>query len=316
MELIFDIIDQSGRSHQYRKLSGEWLTIGRAWDNDLVLTDPAVNAHHAVIEKDENNQLMITDLGSLNGTSVRGKQHISGTVPLLVGEEYVLGKTRIYIYTPDHAVADAVKVADMDNMVRYLDDTRLVAAAIMMVTLFYAGEQWLNMFSGFKWQEITNVLLFIFGGAIGLALFWAVIGRVLRHETQLRKQFTLILLLIGAQFLLSKLFAVLMFNTLDFTLGTAMLVLVEFALLATTIWFNLYLATNQPAGQRTWIALVIASAMIVLSLYPEITARSEFSETPEYVKVLVPPVLHFGGGVTEDEFLIGTAAVFSRLDVE
>lgn len=316
MELIFEIIDQSGRKHQYRKLSGEWLTIGRAWDNDLILTDSAVNAHHAVIEKDENNRLMITDLDSLNGISVRRKQRISGTATLLAGEEYLLGNTRVYIYTPDHPLADAVKVADMDNTIRWLEDTRLLVASIIIVTLFYAGEQWLNMFSGFKWQEIINVLLFIFGGAIGLALFWALIGRVLRHETQFRKQLTLILLLIGVQFLLSKLFALVTFNTLNFTVGMVMLVLVEFAVLATTLWFNLYLATNQPAGHRTWIALVLASAIVTLSIYTEITSRSEFSETPEYVKVLAPPALHLSGSVSEDEFLSGTADVFGRLGKE
>ena len=76
MELIFEITDQSGRSHQYRRLSGERLTVGRAWDNDLILSDPAVNPHHAIIELDENRQLMITDLDTLNGTQAgEDRQH-------------------------------------------------------------------------------------------------------------------------------------------------------------------------------------------------------------------------------------------------
>lgn len=316
MELIFEIIDESGRRHQYRKLCGEWLTVGRAWDNDLVLTDPAVNPHHAVIEMDDNNQLTITDLDSLNGTNIRRKQRISGTTKLLAGEEYLLGKTRVYIYTPDHPVAETVMVADMDNKVRLLDDMGLLIGAIIMVALLYAGEQWLNMFSGFKWQDVTNILLVIFGGALGLTLFWSVIGRVVRHETQFRKQLSLILIMILVQFVLSKLFALLMFNTLSFTLGMVMLILTEFILLTATFWFNLYLATNQSTGQRTLIAVVLAGAMIALSFYSDYAARSEFTEYPDYVKILAPPALHFGSGVSEDEFLAGTAEVFSRLDEE
>jgi hypothetical protein len=316
MELIFEIIDPSGRSQQFRKLYDGRLRIGRAWDNDLILSDPAINPHHAVIEKDESGQLLITDLDSLNGTLLGRKQRINGSIALQAGEEYLLGKTKIQVYTPDFPVADTIKVADMDNTVRRLEDPGLLTAAALIVTLLYAGEQWLNMFSGFKWQEIANVLLFVYGGAIALTLFWVVVGRVLRHELQFRGQLTLILIFVAAQFLLSKLFALLMFNTLSVITSMAMLVVVEFSLLFALFWFNLYMATNQSNVQRTRTAMIIASAMIVLTLYTEVSVRSEFTDVPDYIRVLAPPALHFGGGVSEEEFLSGTAEVFSRLDEE
>ncbi len=316
MELIVEITDQSGRSHQYRKVAGEKVTIGRAWDNDLILNDPAVNPHHVVITQDETNRLLITDLDSLNGTNNPDKQRIQGSAPLQVGEEYLIGKSRICFYTPDYPVVETVKVADIDHSIRLLDDTRLLVGASLLVTLLYAGEQWLNMFSGFKWQEIANVLLVVYAGVIGLTLFWVVIGRVLRHEIQFRKHLTLILIFTVIQYLTSKLFALIMFNTLNMTLSLAMMVFSEFVLVAGLLWFNLYLATNQTNVQRTRTAIMIASVMIALTLYSEIASRAEFSDSPDYIKVLVPPALQFGGGVSEDEFLSGASKVFTRLDTE
>lgn len=316
MELIFEITDQSGRSHQYRKLNGERLTIGRAWDNDLILSDPTVNPHHAVIERDVEGKLYITDLDTLNGTGIRHRERISGTVVLQPGEEYQLGKTRVAIYTPDYPVAETARVAEMDNTVQRLESPLLLAALISVVTLLYAGEQWLNMFSGFKWQDIANILLVVYGSSIVLTLFWVVIGRVLRHEIQFRKHLTLILIFVILQLFASKLFTLFMFNTLNLTASLVLLIVFEFALLTTMFWFNLYMATNQNNLQRTGSAVIISSLMIVLSLYAEFSSREELPHVPEYVRVLAPPVLHFSGSVSEDEFVSGSAAVFDRLNEE
>jgi pSer/pThr/pTyr-binding forkhead associated (FHA) protein len=49
------------------------MTIGRAADNDLVIDDATVSAHHAVVEKMEYGY-QIRDLGSTNGMRVNGEK--------------------------------------------------------------------------------------------------------------------------------------------------------------------------------------------------------------------------------------------------
>lgn len=50
-------------------LSGDRLTIGRYHDNDVVISDPSVSRHHAVMER-HGPTYQLTDLGSTNGTQV------------------------------------------------------------------------------------------------------------------------------------------------------------------------------------------------------------------------------------------------------
>jgi transcriptional regulator with AAA-type ATPase domain len=62
-----------GRGHEARRvgLGDAPLHVGRDPDNDLVLADPAVSAHHCRLERHRHG-VLVRDLGSLNGTFVHG----------------------------------------------------------------------------------------------------------------------------------------------------------------------------------------------------------------------------------------------------
>ena len=65
------LIDTSGRS--FAISTGGATRIGRATDNDIVLPDASVSRHHAAIES-TNGSFRLRDLGSQNGTFVRGER--------------------------------------------------------------------------------------------------------------------------------------------------------------------------------------------------------------------------------------------------
>ena len=58
---------------EQRELTAERTTIGRANDNDIVLDNPRVSGHHAVIERDGHAYVVI-DNGSANGIFVNGER--------------------------------------------------------------------------------------------------------------------------------------------------------------------------------------------------------------------------------------------------
>ncbi len=60
-----------GGSEQEIAVEGSLMTIGRARDNDLVLEDARVSRHHARLQA-RSGSLVLTDLGSTNGTLVNG----------------------------------------------------------------------------------------------------------------------------------------------------------------------------------------------------------------------------------------------------
>ena len=57
-------------------------TVGRAYDNDIVVDDPAVAAHHLRIFRDEGGSLIAEDLGSANGLFEGDSDKRSARLPL------------------------------------------------------------------------------------------------------------------------------------------------------------------------------------------------------------------------------------------
>ncbi|MFT5478037.1 MAG: transcriptional regulator with GAF, ATPase, and Fis domain [Planctomycetota bacterium] len=80
------------------ELPGSVITIGRALDNDIRLSNTLVSRHHSRIDSQSGGAWVI-DLGSANGTSVNGEK-ISRRL-LGAGDEIDVGGTRLILETDD-----------------------------------------------------------------------------------------------------------------------------------------------------------------------------------------------------------------------
>ena len=72
-------------------------TLGRHRDNDIVLDDPSVSAHHVELHMN-GGKYTVTDLGSLNGTYVNRRS--VARAELNDGDEIGVGKTRFVFIMP------------------------------------------------------------------------------------------------------------------------------------------------------------------------------------------------------------------------
>ncbi|MBV6499083.1 MAG: hypothetical protein CJBNEKGG_01533 [Prosthecobacter sp.] len=67
------VFQPNTRSSLCVNFDGRVLTVGRHEDNDIVIEDPAVSAHHAKFCLEEDG-LVVLDAGSSNGTWLNGRQ--------------------------------------------------------------------------------------------------------------------------------------------------------------------------------------------------------------------------------------------------
>ena len=82
----------SGEERQEFELAA-FNTIGRHPDNTIQILDRIISKEHAQIQRGADGRYLLRDLGSLNGTFVRGErvaEHV-----LSDGDEIMLGSTRL-----------------------------------------------------------------------------------------------------------------------------------------------------------------------------------------------------------------------------
>ena len=86
----------------------QWpLTLGRAMDNDVVLDDPFVAAHHARIEALPEGRLQLQVLHTTNGVQVDGRWHGAGSDLALAAEGATLqvGTSPLRLRLPGETLA-------------------------------------------------------------------------------------------------------------------------------------------------------------------------------------------------------------------
>ncbi|MFO7570836.1 MAG: FHA domain-containing protein [Smithellaceae bacterium] len=82
------------------------IRVGRGYDNDVILDDPHVAAHHAVIDQTQSGELTIRDLGSQNGLVYKGARRTE--VPIDPETVIRLGHTTLRVRGADYPVAGEV----------------------------------------------------------------------------------------------------------------------------------------------------------------------------------------------------------------
>src|SRR5713226_2665748 len=79
-----------GEIRRFSLSGGHLFQIGRSDKNHVVLPDDLASRHHAMLQRSEEGQFYITDLGSSNGTFVNGAR-VSAPVILRPGDRVSIG---------------------------------------------------------------------------------------------------------------------------------------------------------------------------------------------------------------------------------
>ena len=94
--------DPTGQEHL---LSSECTTIGRAVENDVVITSKRVSREHARVLRD-GWRVTLEDLGSTNGTFVN-QERVLSPVALHDGDQVAIGNVTLVFHDPDITFRDS-----------------------------------------------------------------------------------------------------------------------------------------------------------------------------------------------------------------
>lgn len=310
MELVIQLLSRGGKVRHQQKVSGHKIQIGRALNNDVIVHDQHVCPHHAVISLTEQRELTITDLTSVNGLRTRKKRKIEGAKIFQSGDEFYLGKQRIRILSSEHPVEATVALTRAESLAEYFGTPIVAISAFMLFAFGFILSQYLTTVVEYEWKKNVNGLIGISFFLLLWPAFWSVLSRFFKQEARFLSHFTT-LLCAAACLVTVELFG----SFISYNLNSQVVYQVSDILLGSvviyaTLWFTLYLSTQQASPKRRRIAAIMTGLLVSLNYFNEFAQREDFSIYPKYSSQLYPPALHFSSGISIEDYVTNTDQVF------
>ena len=289
--------------HQVQQLP---IRLGRAYDNDFIVDDAHAAAHHASIDLDERGELLMTDLGSKNGTIYRGAR-ISKLV--LGGDTVVrMGHTRIRVRPADFPVPPEL----VDTTMHGWEGATPAIIGLLLIALFTGLENWIGDVDSF---QLIHYLLVIASG-LGVGILWSGIWALANRLFGSHARFGRHLFILG-----SGLFVIGIWRAASCVMAYAWSAewltrygnLVSIMLACGMLFFHLW--TIKPHHPRRFAVacsvLTLGSCVLVMMTNLQSTGRSA---DELYMSVLLPPSVRHSPDHSVNEFFANAAQLKTRLD--
>jgi pSer/pThr/pTyr-binding forkhead associated (FHA) protein len=273
------------------------ITIGRAYDNDVVLDDPFAAPHHLVVEQSRAGELELADTGSRNGVFRVGAGQRLTRERVEPDARYRIGRTQLRIRPASHPV-EAERV---ERRERHWSGPLAASVAVLgagaSVFLYF----WSEVFEQTEPAKLLApalvgvLLVLVWAGA------WSLAGRLLVGERRLAAHLT------GAALTLIGVLAVpalLSYPAFALSAGG----LSQFympalgAVVAWGLWTHLCLVTRNRGRGVAIAATAVAMAIVApLALYKRAEAADDLTRMP-YLKAIKPAAVRIADGRAPADF--------------
>ena len=285
------------------------VTIGRGYDNDIILDDAHTAPHHAVLEAQEDGTLLLRDAGSQNGIVLHGKRQQS--VPVNGTTIVRLGHTRLRVRDAGFPVEQEVT----DTTMHAWEGGVPAVAGVALIALFVGVDQALTDTESF--QAIKYLLTIATGLGAGLVWsgVWALINRLFGGHARLGRHLFILgagLIAIGAWKTVSSVLAFAWSAEVFTRYGKHAIILIACGM----VYFHLRTIRPHYSPHR----LVTACALLLgagsgLVLMSNLQNNGQAADEP-YMSLLLPPEIRQSRNHSVDDFFGDAARLRQAADAD
>jgi Inner membrane component of T3SS, cytoplasmic domain len=292
------------------RIAGEAASIGRGYDNDVVIDDPYVAARHLRISRDETGQLIAEDLGSANGIVLDGGKGPLTRLAIDGGKPFRIGQTLLRVRTSDYAVEPERKVIAERGAL----STVMVAAMAVIVFGFIALRVWLAQTGEPRLSNYMTPLLTMAGVLLVWVGIWALVSRLLAGRSQFLRNLMIALVAVLASLLYNE-FA----KYASFGLTLPVPGDYEYAATWTILAAACFLHLRAISARGAWLKATIVVVVLVLAIGAQTLQRSEaFSDIGRQTtaRLMLPPEFRTVPLRTPETFFANVADLRASLDAD
>lgn len=308
---VLEVLDAHDRVIERIRLEQRHFTVGRGFDNDVILTDEFVSTAHLQISVTDS-QFLIRDHGSTNGF-FHGKDHHAKGEALVNSEAIIkVGQTRFRLHHAharlDKTLRDRVLQADKFWSSNHKG---ILLSSLLVLLGLYAFDVYLETPTALNFPRIVGEMLMGLTMVIVWAGVWALFTKLMTNRFSFFQHAGIFIIAnVGLMLLthaLSYGFYALNWDAYITHVLTGMLVLV----VAWLIYRHLGVSTELAHGTRCFIGSALAILGAVIFLLDEEVLDETFNPAPDYTLLLKPPELNLRDGTSIEAFFAASRKQFA-----
>ncbi len=284
------------------------IRIGRAYDNDIIVDDPHTAAHHAQIELNQLDELVISDLGSQNGIALKKQRNDFFVVD---GDEvYRLGHTRVRVRTSTYQVAP--ELGDYTN--HHWEGWLPALMGGLLLTVIGLLSSWISDLQQGSFSKYLLELVSTLGFALGWAGAWAVFSKLLNGHARFGRH----LFIVSTGLAVAEMWEFLS-GAVAYSLSlewlarfTVQPIIIIFAVV---LYFHLLTAGSKRPHRMRFYLTGLAILAIGINMAKQYQA-SNYLADELYMSKLYPPALRVSSDTPLDEFSRSIEALKDKVDSE
>lgn len=285
------------QSAEYCRSNTSTLSIGRAFDNDLFVSDPYVSEHQLKLVYEENTWVLwvLNDLNPVlvNGALVKEKVNIQS------GDQLVIGHTRLSLFLESHKQEETRQLLFSAKWYKTDFSRNISLFAIVLIMLLTFLTSYNGSVTGLDLNILGTEGISVLATIFIWAGFFALLGKLVIHQANYRLQ----VMVTALVFVLSTIFdfvpALIEYQFSSTLVGEITKYLVSVCILTLLFKLNLYFSTHMM--KSTLIAALISISLVGVSVFVENYENKDFKSTPEFSTVVKPPFIQLAPTVSLDE---------------
>lgn len=318
-EVILETIQRG--VHSYHKIHSFPVTMGRAFDNDIILQDVTISAHHLVIEQ-QGDKYLIKNLSEENGTKLEGKTLGTEAVELNVPASFQLSNLKARLLATDMPVEETYVQSCSGFFCFFSSPMWAMLLLFATVAVFFIERYLETPVAKEPLYYLSNVLPSVWT-LLGITVIISGITRISTHRWEIIPAISIASLV----FLVPQLFDyighyVSYLFTSD-SLGSWLKNIASFMIIPILLALFIVKTIHAKWLPALGIAALVYSPFLayqVIGLVDDLNLKSGFSEIPAYSQTLLPNDTRLNTTISLDQFINEadehTATIIEKMLVE
>ncbi len=311
------IIEEISRNHKLihrHKLSRNKVSIGRNYQNDIILTDPHICPQHLSL-KYYQGIWYLNDNNSVNGTLLENNQDKRQDAHQQVindGDVIILGKSQLRVLFSDHQVSDTIALSPFESLIDLIRHPIAVFISLALFMLIAGNISYLN-------QQVETNISQLFVSAFSMSLLFslwpagvALVSHLTKNEPRILAQFGISFVFFILMWFSDLLEEVVAFNSASNSALGLLITLLPILLAFSLFWLNSYIGFHMSAKRRVVVAISITALLFGGTYLLQYSKKREFNPHPNYNATIMAPVFLVAPSNSVDHFIKQSNDLFEQ----